>query len=111
MAFDLLTAVLAGWLVVNGLTRLPKLAARSLLLGVLTLTVCRVVLGVALVPRVEAFVPTDPNAFYGSDLAQQITTMFDVVLCVLAALALGSDGAGSIRIPASWCDRGSRNAS
>lgn len=88
MAFDLLTAVLAGWLVVNGLTRLPKLAARSLLLGVLTLTVCRVVLGVALVPRVEAFVPTDPNAFYGSDLAQQITTMFDVVLCVLAALAL-----------------------
>ncbi|BBY98932.1 hypothetical protein MFAL_23990 [Mycolicibacterium fallax] len=85
MAVDVLTAVLAGWLVLNGFARLPKMAARVLLFGLVALTVCRVALGVRLSPRVDALVTPERTAVFGNDQFQQITSTFDVVLCVLAA--------------------------
>jgi hypothetical protein len=86
MAFDLVVAVLALWLYVNH--RAESAISRSvlpLLFGALfVLTVSRVILGVALIPRVQPLNATDINAVYGNTLAQQITGSFDVVLCVLA---------------------------
>lgn len=89
LAFDALTALLAGWVARNGFDSLPKLAMRGVLVGLVTLTVCRVVLGIVLVPRVESFAPTEYDDIFGNDLYQQITSTFDVVLCVLAAAVLG----------------------
>ncbi|MGE2717386.1 hypothetical protein ACQI4L_25285 [Mycolicibacterium litorale] len=101
MAFDLVTAVVAGWLYVNSAgNRAPRL-----LLGLLTgtlfvLTVCRVVVGVALVPRVAPLNPDDITDVYGNTLAQQITGTFDVVMCAVAlaltviALRAGPAAAG-----------------
>jgi hypothetical protein len=86
-AFDLLTAVVAVWLRVN-LVNL-SLSARlvSSVCGLLvTLTVARIVVGIELAPRFSA--PKRPpgmnSAVYGNNLAQQITSTFDVVLCGLA---------------------------
>ncbi|MCV7194244.1 hypothetical protein [Mycolicibacterium brumae] len=89
LAFDALTALLAGWVARNGYDSLPKLGMRAVLVGLVTLTVCRVVLGIVLVPRVESFAPTEYDDIFGNDLYQQITSTFDVVLCVLAAAVLG----------------------
>ena len=52
---------------------------------VATLAISRVVVGVALAPRFSES-PNSPaqNPVYGNDLAQQITSTFDVVLCGLA---------------------------
>ena len=85
-AFDLATALLAIWLRVNLAN--DTLSARlitSLCGLVAALGISRVVLGVALAPRFEAM----PNAaaqnpVYGNNLAQQITSTFDVALCILA---------------------------
>jgi hypothetical protein len=86
-AFDLLTAVVAVWLRVN-LVNL-SLSARlvSSVCGLLVaLTVARIVVGIELAPRFSA--PKRPagmnSAVYGNNLAQQITSTFDVVLCGLA---------------------------
>ncbi|MGA3256104.1 MAG: hypothetical protein ABSD32_18720, partial [Mycobacterium sp.] len=53
---------------------------------VVTLSIARVVVGVVLAPRFQE--PPDGggwnNPVYGNDLAQQITSTFDVVLCGLA---------------------------
>jgi hypothetical protein len=89
-AFDLTTAVLAIWL--RG--KLANLSARlvtSLCGLVATLSVARVVVGVALAPRF-AESPTSPELqpVYGNNLAQQITSTFDVTLCGLALGILAS---------------------
>lgn len=83
-AFDLVTAILAIWL----RRRLANLSARlvSSLCGlVAALCVARVVLGDALAPRF-AESPNSPaqHPVYGNELAQQITSTFDVMLCGLA---------------------------
>lgn len=83
-AFDLATAVLAIWL----RRRLATLSARmvtSLCGLVATLSVARVVVGLELAPRFEDS-PNSPalQPVYGNNLAQQITSTFDVTLCGVA---------------------------
>ncbi|OBJ36504.1 hypothetical protein A5621_16065 [Mycobacterium colombiense] len=83
-AFDLATAVLAIWL----RRRLATLSARmvtSLCGLVATLSVARVIVGLELAPRFEDS-PNSPalHPVYGNNLAQQITSTFDVTLCGLA---------------------------
>lgn len=84
-AFDLVTAILAIWLRVSLAN--PARSARliSSLCGLVAmLTVARVIVGVALAPRF-AESPNSPalHPVYGNDLAQQITSSFDVTLCGL----------------------------
>jgi len=90
--FDLATAVVAIWLRIN-LTN-DALSARliSSLCGlVATLSIARVVVGVALAPRF-AESPNSPaqHPVYGNNLAQQITSTFDVTLCGLALCILAA---------------------
>lgn len=85
MAFDIVTAVLAMWLFVNAFRRSRTVRLTALLLGVLfVLTVSRLILGVALVPRTKPLDSTGAHPIYGNTLSQQITSTFDVTLCVLA---------------------------
>ena len=83
-AFDLVTAVLTIWL----RRRLATLSARMLtsLCGlVATLSVARVVVGVVLAPRFADSANSPAlHPVYGNNLAQQITSTFDVTLCGLA---------------------------
>jgi hypothetical protein len=91
-AFDLATAVLAIWLRVNLVNDAVSARLISSLCGlVATLSFSRVVVGVALAPRFEEM----PNAaaqnpVYGNNLAQQITSTFDVALCGLALCILAA---------------------
>jgi hypothetical protein len=91
-AFDLATAVLAIWLRLNlANDRVPARLISSLCGLVATLSVVRVVLGVALAPRF-ADSPSSPaqHPVYGNNLAQQITSTFDVTLCGLALCILAA---------------------
>ncbi len=91
-AFDLATAVLAIWLRINlGNDAVSARLISSLCGLVATLSVARVVVGVALAPRFEAS-PNSPahHPVYGNDLAQQITSTFDVTLCGLALCILAA---------------------
>jgi hypothetical protein len=86
-AFDLATAALAIWLRMNLANTSVRARLVSSLAGfVVTLSIARVVVGVVLAPRFEQ--PPNGggwnNPVYGNDLAQQITSTFDVVLCGLA---------------------------
>ncbi len=91
-AFDLVTAVLAIWLRINLVSATLSARLTSSLCGlVATLSVARVVVGVALAPRFAE--PPDAvaqNPVYGNDLAQQITSIFDVTLSVLALCILAA---------------------
>jgi hypothetical protein len=91
-AFDLATAVLAIWLRINLVNDAVSARLISSLCGlVATLSISRVVVGVALAPRFEEMPnPAAQNPVYGNDLAQQITSTFDVVLCVLALCILAA---------------------
>jgi hypothetical protein len=85
-AFDLVTAMLVIWLrmsLADG-TRSARLIS-SLCGLVAALTVARVIVGVVLAPRF-ADSPNSPalQPVYGNNLAQQITSTFDVTLCGLA---------------------------
>jgi hypothetical protein len=86
-AFDLATTVLAIWLRINLANDSVRARLISSLAGLLvTLSIARVVVGVVLAPRF-AQPPNGGgwnNPVYGNDLAQQITSTFDVVLCGLA---------------------------
>ncbi len=84
-AFDLVTAVLAIWLRINLVNENLSARLTSSLCGlVATLSIARVVVGVALTPRfAEPPTTVTENPVYGNDLAQQITSTFDVVLSVL----------------------------
>ena len=90
--FDLVTAALAIWLRVNLANDAVSARLVSSLCGlVATLSVSRVVLGVALAPRFqEPPNATARNPVYGNDLAQQITSVFDVTLCGLALCILAA---------------------
>ncbi|GJO06308.1 hypothetical protein NJB18091_47160 [Mycobacterium marinum] len=84
-AFDLVTAALAFWLRINLVNQaLPARLISSLCGFLLTLTVSRVIVGVVLAPRFAASPDARPNPVYGNNLAQQITSTFDVTLCGLA---------------------------
>jgi hypothetical protein len=91
-AFDLATAVLAAWLRINLLNDSVSARLISSLCGLVAmLGISRVVVGVALAPRfVESPNSPAPNPVYGNDLAQQITSTFDVTLCVLALCILAA---------------------
>lgn len=84
--FNLVTALVARWLhrqLERGLTSTTVAAAFSAVLFVFT--VANVAIGVALAPR---YAGPAPAAIYGNNLAQQITSTFDVTVCVLSLLVL-----------------------
>ncbi|WP_232079056.1 DUF7937 domain-containing protein [Mycobacterium florentinum] len=88
-AFDVATAGLAIWLRIS----LGNAAASARLITslcglVATLSISRVIVGVVLAPRFQEAPNAVQNPVYGNDLAQQITSTFDVALSVLAACIL-----------------------
>lgn len=90
-AFDLVTAVLAVRLRINLANRAFRPAAIwSMCVLLFGLTISRIVVGVDLAPLLtpsqQATVLANP--VYGNAFAQQITSTFDVVLCVLALYSL-----------------------
>ncbi len=85
-AFNLITGFMARWL----LRQLSKGEGSSTVLaafsGVLfVFTVANLAIGVALAPR---YAEASPDAIYGNNLAQQITSTFDVVVCFLSLAVL-----------------------
>ena len=84
-AFDLATAVLAIWLRINlGNDSVSARLITALCGLVATLSIARVIVGVELAPRFSEAPNQVQHPVYGNDLAQQITSTFDVVLCLLA---------------------------
>ena len=87
--FDVVTAALAIWLRANLVSRSFPVAVISSLCGVLlVLSVSRIVLGIALAPRIAGTPAGAGNPVYGNNLAQQITSTFDVALSGLALCIL-----------------------
>ncbi|CAN5613677.1 hypothetical protein BH09ACT8_BH09ACT8_19680 [soil metagenome] len=87
-AFSLITGIIALWLqrqLAKGVASATVAAAFSAVL--LVFTVADVAIGVALAPRYAA---APPDAIYGNNLAQQITSTFDVVVCVLSLTVLAA---------------------
>jgi hypothetical protein len=88
-AFDVVTAALAIWLSINLVSRSLPVAVISSLCGVLlVLSVSRIVLGIALAPRIAGTPAGAGSPVYGNNLAQQITSTFDAVLSGLAVCIL-----------------------
>ncbi len=90
--FDLITAVLAVWLRANlvNVALAPRLIP-SLCGLVTTLSIARIVVGVALAPRFAASSNSPAqHPVYGNNLAQQITSTFDVTLCALGLSILAA---------------------
>lgn len=86
-AFDVVTAVIAAWLRINLAGRsLPPAVNWSMFAVLCGFTIARIVVGIGLAPRLANSHrgPSTAGAVYGNDLAQQITSTFDVVLCGLA---------------------------
>ena len=86
--FNLVTGFIARWLqrqLVKGEILPPVIAAFSGLLFVFT--VANLAIGVALAPR---YAEQSPNGVYGNNLAQQITSTFDVTVCVLSFAVLAA---------------------
>jgi hypothetical protein len=85
-AFNLIAGVIAGWLqrqLSKGTATPTVISAFS---GVLfVFTVANLAIGVALAPR---YAEASPDAIYGNNLAQQITSTFDVVICALSFAVL-----------------------
>jgi hypothetical protein len=84
--FNLITGLVARWLhrqLVRGEVTLPVIAAFSGLLFVFT--VANLAIGVALAPR---YAEPSPSTVYGNNLAQQITSTFDVTVCLLSFAVL-----------------------
>lgn len=85
-AFNLFAGVIAWWLhrqLGRGSPALAVISAFSALLFVFA--VANVAIGVALAPR---YAEASPDAIYGNNLAQQITSSFDVVICMLCLVVL-----------------------
>jgi hypothetical protein len=81
-AFDLVTGVIAWWV----LRQLGRAAVAQTVVaafsGVLfVFTIANLAIGLALAPR---YAEAPPTAIYGNNLAQQITSTFDVVVCALS---------------------------
>ena len=90
-AFDLFTAAVAIWLRMNLANLSLSVRLVSSVCGLLiALAIARIVVGIVLAPRFSA--PKRPagmnSAVYGNNLAQQITSTFDVVLCGIALAVL-----------------------
>ena len=85
-AFNLIAGLIAWWLqrqLGKGAASPTVIAAFS---GVLfVFTVANLAIGVALAPR---YAEASPDAIYGNNLAQQITSTFDVVICALSLAVL-----------------------
>jgi hypothetical protein len=85
-AFNLIAGVIAWWLqrqLGKGAATPTVIAAFS---GVLfVFTVANLAIGVALAPR---YAELPPDGIYGNNLAQQITSTFDVVICALSLAVL-----------------------
>jgi hypothetical protein len=99
MAFDLVTAALALWLRLNMRNNTVSWRVLSLVFAVLlALMVSRIALGVALAPRYADAGAAD-NPVYGNALAQQLTSTFDVALCIVALgiLAMAIASGSSVR--------------
>ncbi|MCV7315747.1 hypothetical protein H7J77_09365 [Mycolicibacillus parakoreensis] len=89
MAADVIAAVLAVWLALNGVgAAAPRAVSAVLFATLVVVAVCRLILGVALVPRSAPLNPGVINAVFGNSLSQQITSTFDVTVVVLAAVLL-----------------------
>ena len=89
LAFNVATGCIAVWLqrqLAKGGLSSVVIAAFSGSLFVFT--AAQLVIGVALAPRYADPTPRSPDAIYGNDLAQQITSMFDVVICALSLAIL-----------------------
>ncbi|WP_260860437.1 DUF7937 domain-containing protein [Mycobacterium tilburgii] len=89
--FDLATAALALWL--RSKLRDGSVAAKTIttLCGlVAALSISRVIVGVVLAPRFAEPPNAIRNPVYGNDLAQQITSTFDVALSALALCILAT---------------------
>ena len=87
--FNIVTGCIAVWLrrrLATGGLSTPVIGAFSAVLAVFT--AAQLVIGVALAPRYADPTPRNPNAIYGNDLAQQITSTFDVVICALSLAIL-----------------------
>lgn len=85
-AFNLVTGIIARWLqrqLGRGETTPSVIAAFSGALFVFT--VANLAIGVALAPR---YAEPSPDAVYGNNVAQQITSTFDVVICALSLTVL-----------------------
>lgn len=86
LGFDVIAAVAAVWIRLNltsAVLHPAVIAAGSGLLFVLAL--CRIAVGVGLAPRILYTAMPDgfDGTVYGNNLAQQITSTFDVVICWL----------------------------
>ncbi|WP_018603938.1 hypothetical protein [Mycobacterium sp. 155] len=84
--FSLVTGFIARWVhrqLGRGVVSATIAAAFSAVLFVFT--VADVAIGVALAPR---YAEPAPAAIYGNNLAQQITSTFDIVVCVLSLTVL-----------------------
>jgi hypothetical protein len=84
--FNLITGIIARWLhrqLGHGDTTASVIAAFSAALT--AFTVANLAIGVALAPR---YAEPSPGAVYGNNLAQQITSTFDVVVCLLSLTVL-----------------------
>lgn len=85
-AFNVVTGFIARWLVHQlgkGEATPTVISAFS---GVLfVFTVANLAIGVVLAPR---YAEPSPDAVYGNNLAQQITSTFDVVICLLSLAVL-----------------------
>ncbi len=85
-AFNVITGFIARWLVRQlgrGEATPTVISAFS---GVLfVFTVANLAIGVVLAPR---YAEPSPDAVYGNNLAQQITSTFDVVICLLSLAVL-----------------------
>ena len=85
-AFNLVTGIIARWLgrqLGRGEATPSVIAAFSGTLFIFT--VANLAIGVALAPR---YAEPSPDAVYGNNLAQQITSTFDVVICALSLAVL-----------------------
>jgi hypothetical protein len=87
-AFDVATAVLAIWLRIKLRSGSSARLITSLSGLVAALTISRVIVGVVLAPRFQEPPNAVQNPVYGNDLAQQITSTFDVTLSALALCIL-----------------------
>ncbi|MCK0177610.1 hypothetical protein [Mycolicibacterium sp. F2034L] len=84
--FNVITGIIAWWLhrqLGRGDTTATIIAAFSAALT--AFTAANLAIGVALAPR---YAEPSPDAVYGNNLAQQITSTFDVAICLLSLTVL-----------------------
>ena len=91
MVIDAICAIAALWLRINLVNSTLRRSVIVMTSGsVLALSFSRIVLGIVLAPRMDYGPTYRPpyNPVYGNDLAHQITSSFDVVVCVLSLVVL-----------------------